>query len=86
MLHKIIITAAIFPLCLPLTAQTQDADSAAMHGELKEVTVQAAMVVHKADRDVYTPSNDIRKRSTTGLSLLGNMMIPGQAENPVPEF
>lgn len=49
MLHKIIITAAIFPLCLPLTAQTQDADSAAMHGELKEVTVQAAMVVHKAD-------------------------------------
>ena len=83
MLHKIIITAAIFPLCLPLTAQTQDADSAAMHGELKEVTVQAAMVVHKADRDVYTPSNDIRKRSTTGLSLLGNMMIPSLSVNDI---
>ena len=85
MLHKIIITAAIFPICLPLTAQaqTQDADSTAMHGELKEVTVQAAMVVHKADRDVYTPSNDIRKRSTTGLSLLGNMMIPSLSVNDI---
>lgn len=50
---------------------------------LQEVTVKAAPVVRKSDRDLFIPSADTRKRSSNGLDLLSNMQIPTISVNTV---
>lgn len=51
--------------------------------ELEDFVIVASPVLHKADRDVYTPSADARKVSPDGLSLLQNMKIPALSVNTV---
>lgn len=51
--------------------------------ELHEVTVQAAPIIRKADRDLFIPSADTKKRSSDGLDLLNNMQIPTISVNTV---
>lgn len=45
--------------------------------------MQAAPVIRKADRDLFTPSADTKKRSSDGLYLLNNMQIPTISVNTV---
>ncbi len=73
-------------LLLPLAASAQEAtDTTATSIELHEITVKAAPVVRKADRDLYIPSAQAREASADGLSLLGNMRIPMLTVNNVLE-
>lgn len=80
------ITPAI--LAVALTAlhgnAAEPADSIAdREVSLQEVTVKAAPVIRKADRDLFIPSADTKKRSADGLDLLNNMQIPTLAINTV---
>lgn len=43
---------------------------------LNDVTVTANPVIHKIDRDVILPSTSQLKASTSGISLLQNLMLP----------
>lgn len=73
-------------LLLPLAASAQEAtDTTATSIELHEITVKAAPVVRKADRDLYIPSAQAREASADGLSLLGNLRIPMLTVNNVLE-
>lgn len=70
---------AIIALSFPLLslAQSEPTDSLATDSiSLGEVTVTAAPVVHKADRDVYVPNQQVKERSANGLNLLENLQIP----------
>lgn len=49
--------------------------------ELDDFVIVASPVIHKGDRDVYSPSSEARKVSQNGLSLLQNMMIPALSVN-----
>lgn len=51
--------------------------------ELSEVTVKATPVIRKADRDLYIPSDETKKRSSDGLDMLNNMQIPTLTVNTV---
>lgn len=44
--------------------------------ELREIVVQAPKVVHKADMDVYHPSQSAVENAKNGVQLLNNLMIP----------
>lgn len=44
--------------------------------ELQEIIIQAPKVVHKADMDVYHPSQSAVDNSKNGMQLLSNLMIP----------
>lgn len=56
-------------------AQTEANDSISAH-ELQEVVIQAPKVIHKADMDVYHPSQSAVENSKNGVQLLANLMIP----------
>lgn len=59
------------------SAQTAPADTTATDNiSLGEVTVTAAPVIRKADRDVYVPNAQIKEKSSNGLNLLQNLQIP----------
>lgn len=51
--------------------------------ELEEVTVKATPVIRKADRDLYVPTEETKKRSSDGLDMLKNMQIPTLTVNTV---
>lgn len=75
-------------MALNLTLQAQNPnlsdslpDDSLMLQNLMEVVVFASPVVHKADRDVYTPSKQARQASPDGLALLQNMNIPSLSVN-----
>lgn len=55
------------------TAQSNDSIPAL---ELQEITIEAPKVIHKADLDVYYPSQGAVDNSKNGIQLLSNLMIP----------
>ncbi|MDE7368916.1 MAG: outer membrane beta-barrel family protein [Muribaculaceae bacterium] len=59
----------------PLMAQTEVNDTTLTH-ELQEITIQAPKVIHKADMDLFIPSQSAVENSKNGLQLLNNLMIP----------
>lgn len=73
---KQIITFVIIVFCATgAVAQKETTDS--IEGmELQEVVVQAPKVVHKADMDVYHPSQSAVDNARNGVQLLTNLMIP----------
>lgn len=64
---------ASVPLCA--SAREASADSIAVR-ELGEIVVEAPKVIHKADMDVYHPSQSAIDNSKNGVQLLSNLMIP----------
>ena len=74
------IALATSVLVMPMTAQEQTTEKSV---ELGEVTVKATPIIRKADRDLYIPSEETRKRSADGLDLLSNMQIPTLTVNTV---
>ncbi len=48
---------------------------------LQEIVVKAPKVIHRADMDVYHPSQSAVENSKNGVQLLGNLMIPSLAVN-----
>lgn len=76
-MYKKFIAAIALSFPLSVMAQSAPADSLSIDSiSLGEVTVTAAPVVHKADRDVYVPNEQIKERSSDGLTLLQNLQIP----------
>ena len=60
---------------VPAMAQTEANDTTLTH-ELQEITIQAPKVIHKADMDLFIPSQSAVENSKNGLQLLNNLMIP----------
>lgn len=58
-----------------LSAQMVNNDSISVNG-LAEIVVEAPKVIHKADMDVYHPSQSAIDNSKNGIQLLSNLMIP----------
>lgn len=56
-------------------AQAAGADTTAVQ-ELQEIVVKAPKVIHKADMDVYHPSQSAVDNAKNGVQLLANLMIP----------
>lgn len=63
-----------------ISAQTENQDSVPAH-DLQELVIEAPRVVHKADMDVYHPSQSAVDNSSNGLQLINNLMIPGLSVN-----
>ncbi len=55
--------------------QTATTDSVATQ-ELDEIVIEAPKVIHKADMDVYHPSQSAVDNAKNGVQLLANLMIP----------
>ena len=51
--------------------------------QLSEVTVKAVPVIRKADRDLYIPSDEVKKISSDGLDILSKMQIPTILVDPI---
>ena len=64
-------------------AQTEQKDSTASQVELQEVVIQAPKVIHKADMDVYQPSQSAIDNSKNSLQLLHHLTIPSLSVNEV---
>jgi hypothetical protein len=62
----------------------QKADSVSII-QLNEVVVKAAQVIHKTDRDVYIPSEQVTKLSSNGVDLLSKMQIPALSVNTIAD-
>lgn len=76
MLRKLTL-CTILTATLSASAITAPADSTALDSiSLGEVTVTAAPVIRKADRDVYVPNAQLKDKSSDGLNLLQNLQIP----------
>lgn len=56
-------------------AQTANTDIIASQ-ELDEIVIEAPKVIHKADMDVYHPSQSAVDNAKNGVQLLANLMIP----------
>lgn len=58
-----------------MSAQTEVSDTIQNH-QLEEIVIEAPKVIHKADMDVYHPSQSAVANSKNGVQLLSNLMIP----------
>lgn len=76
---KFFITFLLFLLCV-LCALAETTDSVQPH-ELNEIIIKAPKVIHKADMDVYHPSQSALEASKNGMQLLKNLMIPSLSVN-----
>lgn len=56
-------------------AQSETSDSLSFN-ELDEIVIEAPKVIHKADMDVYHPSQSAVDNAKNGVQLLSNLMIP----------
>ena len=56
-------------------AQTEQQDTTSTR-ELNEIVIKAPKVIHKADMDVYHPSQSAIDNAKNGVQLLTNLMIP----------
>ena len=72
----------LLQLCVVVYAQ-EIPDSTAIERSLEEITVEAAPVIRKNDRDVYTVSDAVKRRSANPLNLLSNIGIPSLSVNDV---
>ena len=61
--------------CAVASAQTELPDSIAAQ-ELGEIVIEAPKVIHRADMDVYHPSQSATDNAKNGVQLLANLMIP----------
>ena len=67
---------AIASLCaISLFAQSETPDTLSSL-ELAEIVIKAPKVIHKADMDVYHPSQSAVDNAKNGVQLLANLMIP----------
>lgn len=57
------------------TAQTERQDTVAGQ-TLTEIVIEAPKVIHKADMDIYHPSQSAVDNAKNGVQLLANLMIP----------
>ena len=84
---SLIVLAIVAANMIPAAAQTttaaaQTTTTAAQSNdsiptkELQEVSIEAPKVIHKADMDVYHPSQSAVDNSKNGIQLLSNLMIP----------
>lgn len=64
-----------FAATASMAAQSENQDSIAVR-ELGEIVVEAPKVIHKADMDVYHPSQSAVDNAKNGVQLLANLMIP----------
>lgn len=69
------LTTLLVTTCTLIAHGQETADTVPQH-ELKEIVVQAPKVIHKADMDVYHPSQSAVNNSKNGVQLLSNLMIP----------
>lgn len=60
---------------VPTHAQTEQPDSIPAK-ELHEIVIEAPKVIHRADMDVYHPSQSAVENAKNGVQLLANLMIP----------
>ena len=67
-------------VALCATAQDPPADAAPVR-ELQEIVIEAPKVIHKADMDVYHPSQSAIDNARNGVQLLSNLMIPSISVN-----
>lgn len=58
-----------------LLAQSETPDTIS-HQLLDEIVIEAPKVIHKADMDVYHPSQSAIDNAKNGVQLLANLMIP----------
>lgn len=85
-MYKTYILMAFMALAISLEAQNPiktdslPGDTVILR-DIEEFVIVASPVVHKADRDVYSPSAQAREVSPNGLSLLQNMNIPSLSVN-----
>ncbi len=63
-------------------AQTENPDSLSLR-QLQEIVIEAPKVIHKADMDVYHPSQSAVDNSKNGIQLLSNLMIPSLSVSDV---
>jgi hypothetical protein len=80
------IASYLLALATPLLsiAQEQTTDSVdVMTQNLDEVVVSAPKVIHKPDMDVLYPSKSAIEKSTNGIQLIKNLMIPSLFVNDV---
>lgn len=62
-------------VALSAVALSEKPDTVSSH-ELQEIVIEAPKVIHKADMDVYHPSQSAIDNSKNGIQLLSNLMIP----------
>lgn len=70
-----LISAIALTVIFSAIAHTESADSVKIK-DLNEIVIQAPKVIHKADMDVYHPSQSAVDNSKNGIQLLSNLMIP----------
>lgn len=74
-MKKMFIPILMTCMGVPASAQIENTDSISV-SELSEIVVEAPKVIHKADMDVYHPSQSAIDNSKNGVQLLSNLMIP----------
>lgn len=72
---KTLMTTLFLTACVYASAAQVPNDSIETK-ELNEFVVEAPKVIHKADMDVYHPSQSAVENSKNGVQLLSNLMIP----------
>lgn len=76
-MKAILITILMFLIAILAMAQ-ETVDTMATQ-QLQEIVIQAPKVIHKADMDLYYPSQSAVDNSKNGVQLLNNLMIPSLA-------
>lgn len=76
-MKAILITILMFLIAILAVAQ-ETVDTMATQ-QLQEIVIQAPKVIHKADMDLYYPSQSAVDNSKNGVQLLNNLMIPSLA-------
>lgn len=76
-MKAILITILMFLIAILALAQ-ETVDTMATQ-QLQEIVIQAPKVIHKADMDLYYPSQSAVDNSKNGVQLLNNLMIPSLA-------
>ncbi len=74
-LVRVLVLALAIPAAGMVSAQSEKNDTAQIRN-LQEVVIEAPKVIHKADMDVYHPSQSAVDNAKNGVQLLTNLMIP----------
>lgn len=65
-----------------LHAQTEPADTASFSTTLQEIVVEARETIRTENKDMYYPSEELRKSMSTSSQLLAGLQIPDLIVNP----
>ena len=75
MKNELILTSIAITLASASLSAAEPADTVYSR-ELDELVIEAPKVIHKADMDVYHPSQSAVDNAKNGVQLLSNLMIP----------